>query len=124
VAEWLEVVVAEAKAAMLSAKMLKNCILYVVKVLVGKVLVECSEVVERKCEVVVVVCEGLFWILIRLVVHLVRLFWIYAIVICLLETSNRARSQDWMHSKVTRLEAWPYQGAARMLGSSSQDHMV
>jgi hypothetical protein len=33
-AEWLEVVVAEAMAAMLSAKMLKNCILFVAKVLV------------------------------------------------------------------------------------------
>lgn len=31
-AEWLEVVVAVAKAAMLSAKMLKNCILIVAKV--------------------------------------------------------------------------------------------
>jgi hypothetical protein len=39
-AEWLEVVVAVAKAAMLSAKIAKNCILFVAKVLVVDVLVE------------------------------------------------------------------------------------
>jgi hypothetical protein len=39
-AEWLEVVVAVAKAAMLSAKIAKNCILFVAEVLVVDVLVE------------------------------------------------------------------------------------
>lgn len=44
----------------------------------GDVLVEWLWLVMRKCEVVVVIviCEGLFWFLIRLVVRIVRLFWI------------------------------------------------
>lgn len=41
-------------------------------------LVEWLWLVMRKCEVVVVIviCEGLFWFFIRLVVRIVRLFWI------------------------------------------------
>jgi len=35
-ADWLEVVVAEARTAMLSAKIPKNCILFVAKVLVAR----------------------------------------------------------------------------------------
>lgn len=58
---------------MLSAKIPKNCILFVAKVLVGDVLVKWLGLVMRKCEVVVVICEGSFWFLIRLVVHVARL---------------------------------------------------
>jgi hypothetical protein len=93
-------------------------------VLVGVVLVEWLRLVDGLCEVVVLIFEGLFWFLIRLVFYFVRLSWVQTIVICSPDTSNRARSLDVMHSKVTRLEAWPFEGAARMLRSSSHDHMV
>ena len=80
--DWLEVVVAEAKTAMLSAKMLKNCIFVVAGVLVVMFWWSGSRIVMKRYEVVFVTFAGLVWLFISPVIHVVRLLCIWAALFC------------------------------------------